>query len=323
MLGRPDPPASGYPTGCGPAPVPTYGGVVPDSTNSHDTTDVPTENVLILSCPDQRGIVATVTALLFEHGANIEESQQFQDPRTAQFFMRIRFSVDIGGPSAQRWRALFAPVGTVYDMDWSIRDAATPYRAVLMVSKFGHCLNDLLFRWRSGALNLDIPAVVSNHPDLEPLVASYGIPFHHVPVTAATKPQAEARLLELVQELDVELVVLARYMQILSDDLCRALQGRVINIHHSFLPSFKGARPYAQARDRGVKLIGATAHYVTGDLDEGPIIEQDVERVDHSRHVEDLVALGQDVERRALARAVRWHAEHRVLLDGHRTIVFR
>jgi formyltetrahydrofolate deformylase len=322
MLGRPDPPASGYPTGCGPAPVPTYGGVVPDSTNSHDTTDVPTENVLILSCPDQRGIVATVTALLFEHGANIEESQQFQDPRTAQFFMRIRFSVDIGGPSAQRWRALFSPVGTAYDMDWSIRDAATPYRAVLMVSKFGHCLNDLLFRWRSGALNLDIPAVVSNHPDLEPLVASYGIPFHHVPITADTKPQAEEALRRIVGEHDVDLVVLARYMQVLSDDLTRDLSGRVINIHHSFLPSFKGAKPYHQAFARGVKRVGATAHYVTADLDEGPIIEQDVVRVDHRMTPDDLVRAGEEVESRVLARAVRWHCESRVLLNGDRTVVF-
>jgi formyltetrahydrofolate deformylase len=208
-------------------------------------------------------------------------------------------------------------------MDWSLDVVGRPVRTLVMGSTAAHCLNDLAFRQRSENLPIDLVAVVSNHTALEPLAQFYGIPFHHVPVTAGTKPQAEARLLELVEELDVELVVLARYMQILSDDLCRALQGRVINIHHSFLPSFKGARPYAQAHDRGVKLIGATAHYVTGDLDEGPIIEQDVERVDHSRHVDDLVALGQDVERRALARAVRWHAEHRVLLDGHRTIVFR
>jgi formyltetrahydrofolate deformylase len=208
-------------------------------------------------------------------------------------------------------------------MDWSLDVAGRPVRTLVMGSTAAHCLNDLAFRQRSEKLPIDIVAVVSNHTALEPLAQFYGIPFHHVPVTSTTKAAAEARLLELVAELDVELVVLARYMQILSDDLCRALAGRVINIHHSFLPSFKGARPYAQAHDRGVKLIGATAHYVTGDLDEGPIIEQDVERVDHTRGVEDLVALGQDVERRALARAVRWHAEHRVLLDGRRTIVFR
>ena len=196
------------------------------------------ENVLILSCPDQRGIVATVTALLFERGANIEESQQFYDERTDRFFMRIRFSAEAGGPSTDGWRELFAPVATTYGMEWSVRDAATPYRAVVMVSRFGHCLNDLLFRWRSGALNLDIPVVVSNHRDLEPLVASYGIPFHHVPVTADTKPAAEARLRVIVREHDIDLVVLARYMQVLSDDLTRDLSGRIINIHHSFLPSF-------------------------------------------------------------------------------------
>jgi len=297
-------------------PAATYGDVVPD------TTDVPTENVLILSCPDQRGIVATVTNLLFEQGANIEESQQFQDPRTNQFFMRIRFSVELGGPTAQRWRELFAPVATAYGMDWAIRDAATPYRTLVMVSRFGHCLNDLLFRWRSGALNMDIPAVVSNHRDLEPLVASYGIPFHHVPVSADTKSEAEESLRRLVGEHDVDLVVLARYMQVLSDDLTRDLSGRVINIHHSFLPSFKGAKPYHQAFARGVKRVGATAHYVTADLDEGPIIEQDVVRVDHRMTPEDLVRAGEEVESRVLARAVRWHCESRVLLNGDRTVVF-
>ena len=287
-----------------------------------DTTAVPTENVLILSCPDRRGIVATVTALLFEHGANIEESQQFLDVRTDQFFMRIRFSVEAGGAAAARWRELFASVATAYGMEWSIRDAATPYRALLMVSRFGHCLNDLLFRWRSGALNMDIPAVVSNHRDLEPLVTSYGIPFHHVPVTAETKPAAEQALRRIVDQHDIDLVVLARYMQVLSDDLTRDLSGRVINIHHSFLPSFKGAKPYHQAFARGVKRVGATAHYVTADLDEGPIIEQDVVRVDHRMTPDDLVRAGEEVESRVLARAVRWHCESRVLLNGDRTVVF-
>ena len=287
-----------------------------------DTAGDPTENVLILSCPDQRGIVATVTALLYEHGANIEESQQFYDERTDRFFMRIRFSVGSGGPPTLGWRELFAPVATTYGMQWSVRDAATPYRAVVMVSRFGHCLNDLLFRWRSGALNLDIPAVVSNHRDLEPLVASYGIPFHHLPVTPQTKPEAEAALRSLVAEHEVDLVVLARYMQVLSDDLTRDLSGRVINIHHSFLPSFKGAKPYHQAYARGVKRVGATAHYVTADLDEGPIIEQDVVRVDHRMTPEDLVRAGEEVESRVLARAVRWHCESRVLLNGDRTVVF-
>ena len=234
----------------------------------------------------------------------------------------MRVQVTAATPRADL-EAAFDPVARRFEMDWSLDVVGRPVRTLVMGSTAAHCLNDLAFRQRSENLPVELVAVVSNHTALRPLAEFYGIPFHHVPVTSATKAQAEARLLELVEELDVELVVLARYMQILSDDLCRALAGRVINIHHSFLPSFKGARPYAQAHDRGVKLIGATAHYVTGDLDEGPIIEQDVERVDHSRHVEDLVALGQDVERRALARAVRWHAEHRVLLDGHRTIVFR
>jgi formyltetrahydrofolate deformylase len=280
----------------------------------------PTHWVLTLSCPDRPGIVHAVAGLLAEHGGNITESQQFGDPLSGLFFMRVQVAASTPRDVLE---AAFAPVAERFSMDWSLDVVGRPVRTLVMGSTAAHCLNDLAFRQRSENLPIDLVAVVSNHTALEPLARFYDIPFHHVPVTAATKPQAEARLLELVEELDVELVVLARYMQILSDDLCRALQGRVINIHHSFLPSFKGARPYAQAHDRGVKLIGATAHYVTGDLDEGPIIEQDVERVDHSRHVDDLVALGQDVERRALARAVRWHAEHRVLLDGHRTIVFR
>ena len=282
----------------------------------------PSEAVLVLSCPDRRGIVAAVSSLLFEHGANIEESQQFDDVRTDQFFMRIRFSVEPGGPDTERWRELFDPVATAYEMVWQLRDVTEPHRALIMVSRFGHCLNDLLFRWRSGALNMDVPAVVSNHRDLEPLVASYGIPFHHVPVTADTKAEAEARLRQIVSEHDVDLVVLARYMQVLSDDLSRDLSGRVINIHHSFLPSFKGAKPYHQAFARGVKLVGATAHYVTADLDEGPIIDQDVVRVDHRMAAEDLVRAGEEVESRVLARAVRWHCESRVLLNVDRTVVF-
>ncbi|KQS99652.1 formyltetrahydrofolate deformylase [Cellulomonas sp. Leaf395] len=280
----------------------------------------PTHLVLTLSCPDRPGIVHAVAGLLAEHGGNITESQQFGDPLSGLFFMRVQVTASTPRDELE---TAFAPVARTFAMDWSLDVVGRPVRTLVMGSTAAHCLNDLAFRQRSENLPIELVAVVSNHTALAPLAEFYGIPFHHVPVTSATKAQAEARLLELVEELDVELVVLARYMQILSDDLCRALAGRVINIHHSFLPSFKGARPYAQAHDRGVKLIGATAHYVTGDLDEGPIIEQDVERVDHSRHVEDLVALGQDVERRALARAVRWHAEHRVLLDGHRTIVFR
>ncbi|HWJ86051.1 MAG TPA: formyltetrahydrofolate deformylase [Cellulomonas sp.] len=276
--------------------------------------------VLTLSCPDRPGIVHAVAGLLAEHGGNITESQQFGDPLSGLFFMRVQVT-----SRAQRSELedALTRLSAEFELTWSLDVSGRPVRTLVMGSTAAHCLNDLAFRQRSENLPIELVAVVSNHTTLEPLAEFYGIPFHHVPVTAATKADAEARLLALVEELDVELVVLARYMQILSDDLCRALSGRVINIHHSFLPSFKGARPYAQAHDRGVKLIGATAHYVTGDLDEGPIIEQDVERVDHSRAVEDLVALGQDVERRALARAVRWHAEHRVLLDGHRTIVFR
>ncbi|ROS31393.1 formyltetrahydrofolate deformylase [Cellulomonas sp. PhB150] len=283
-------------------------------------TDDATHWVLTLSCPDRPGIVHAVAGLLAEHGGNITESQQFGNPLSGLFFMRVQVTASVGRPVLE---AALEGLTKEFGLTWSLDVAGRPVRTLVMGSTAAHCLNDLAFRQRSENLPVELVAVVSNHTALEPLADFYGIPFHHVPVTTATKADAEARLLALVEELDVELVVLARYMQILSDDLCRALSGRVINIHHSFLPSFKGARPYAQAHERGVKLIGATAHYVTGDLDEGPIIEQDVERVDHSRSVENLVALGQDVERRALARAVRWHAEHRVLLDGHRTIVFR
>ena len=226
-------------------------------------------------------------------------------------------------PYMQPAQEEFAPVAETFEMRFEIRHAAAPYRTIIMVSKDLHCLNDLLFRASTGSLGIEVAAVVSNHRDAEPMAASYGVPFHHVPVTAETKPQAEERLLELVGELDVHLVVLARYMQILSDALCRELAGHAINIHHSFLPSFKGAKPYHQAFDRGVKLVGATAHYVTGDLDEGPIIEQDVIRVDHGYTQAQLVSAGRDVETQVLARAVRWHAESRVLLNGHRTVVFR
>ncbi|WP_142161098.1 formyltetrahydrofolate deformylase [Cellulomonas sp. SLBN-39] len=287
---------------------------------SHTSEATTTHWVLTLTCPDQPGIVAAVAGLLAEHGGNITESQQFGDPQSGLFVMRVQVT---SSASAAELGAALDALSPRFDLQWSLDVVGRPVRTLVMVSTAAHCLNDLAFRQRSENLPVDLVAVVSNHEVLAPLAQFYDIPFHHVPVSAATKADAEARLLALVEELDVELLVLARYMQILSDDLCRALEGRVINIHHSFLPSFKGARPYAQAYERGVKLIGATAHYVTGDLDEGPIIEQDVERVDHAQSVEDLVALGQDVERRALARAVRWHAEHRVLLDGHRTIVFR
>ena len=276
--------------------------------------------VLTLSCPDGPGIVHAVAGLLAEHGGNITESQQFGDPDTHLFFMRVQVE---SAASREELASALEALAADFDMTWTLDVVGRPVRTLILVSTAAHCLNDLLFRQRSENLPIDIVAVAGNHRDLEPLTEFYGKTFHHIPVTKDTKAEAEARLLALVRELDVELVVLARYMQVLSDDLCRELEGKVINIHHSFLPSFKGAKPYHQAHDRGVKLIGATSHYVTGDLDEGPIIEQDVERVDHSRHVGELVAQGQDVERRVLARAVRWHAEHRVLLNGHRTVIFR
>ncbi|MEV6249319.1 formyltetrahydrofolate deformylase [Streptomyces sp. NPDC051742] len=277
--------------------------------------------VLTLSCPDKQGIVHAVSSYLFITGCNIEDSQQFGDRDTGLFFMRVHFSAE-APVNVDKLRASFAAVGDSYAMDWHINRADERMRVVLMVSKFGHCLNDLLFRSRIGALPVEIVAVVSNHTDFEELVGSYGIPFRHIPVTKDTKSAAEAELLELVRSEDVELVVLARYMQVLSDDLCKQLSGRIINIHHSFLPSFKGAKPYHQAHTRGVKLIGATAHYVTADLDEGPIIEQEVERVGHEVTPDQLVAVGRDVECQALARAVKWHAERRILLNGRRTVVF-
>ena len=278
--------------------------------------------VLILSCPDRPGIVHAVSGFLVERGANIVESQQFGDRLTDRFFMRIAFVVDTP-ENADVLRAAFGVVAEQYAMEFELWAATAPYRTLIMVSKHLHCLNDLLFRASTGALQIEIPAVVSNHPDAGGLVRSYGLDFHHLPVTPSTKADAEARLLELVDSTGTHLVVLARYMQVLSDDLCRRLSGRVINIHHSFLPSFKGARPYHQAFDRGVKLVGATAHYVTGDLDEGPIIEQDVLRVDHGYDQDQLVAAGRDVEAQVLSRAVRWHAQSRVLLNGERTVVFR
>ncbi|MFD5146224.1 formyltetrahydrofolate deformylase [Streptomyces sp. NPDC058401] len=277
--------------------------------------------VLTLSCPDKQGIVHAVSSYLFMTGCNIEDSQQFGDRDTGLFFMRVHFAAD-APVTVEKLRASFAAIGDSFRMDWQIHRSDERMRIVLMVSKFGHCLNDLLFRHRIGALPVDIAAVVSNHTDFEELVGSYGVPFVHIPVTKDTKAAAEAQLLELVRAEQVDLVVLARYMQVLSDTLCKEMSGRIINIHHSFLPSFKGAKPYHQAHARGVKLIGATAHYVTADLDEGPIIEQEVERVGHEVTPDQLVAIGRDVECQALARAVKWHSEHRVLLNGTRTVVF-
>ncbi|MFI5619518.1 formyltetrahydrofolate deformylase [Streptomyces sp. NPDC051567] len=277
--------------------------------------------ILTLSCPDKQGIVHAVSSYLFMTGCNIEDSRQFGDHDTGLFFMRVHFSAQ-APVTVEKLRASFAAIGDSFRMDWQIHRADERMRIVLMVSKFGHCLNDLLFRSRIGALPVEIAAVVSNHTDFEALAGSYGVPFVHIPVTRETKAAAEARLLEFVRAENVELVVLARYMQVLSDTLCKELSGRIINIHHSFLPSFKGAKPYHQAHTRGVKLIGATAHYVTADLDEGPIIEQEVERVGHEVTPDQLVAVGRDVECQALARAVKWHSEHRVLLNGTRTVVF-
>ncbi len=277
--------------------------------------------VLTLSCKDRPGIVHAVSGFLFERGGNIEEAAQYNDHDTGLFFMRVQFVCQ--QLTQGDLRAQLNQFAQPFQMGWSLHPLSAPMRTVLMVSKEGHCLNDLLFRWKSGLLPLDIRAIVSNHRDFYQLAASYNVPFHHVPVTAETKAAAEARQYDIIQDEKAELVVLARYMQILSDDLCRKLAGRAINIHHSFLPSFKGAKPYYQAHDRGVKLIGATAHYVTADLDEGPIIEQDVARVDHTQTVEDLTAIGRDTESQVLARAVKWHGEHRVLLNGHKTVVFR
>jgi formyltetrahydrofolate deformylase len=277
--------------------------------------------ILTLICPDRTGIVHAVSGFLLERGGNIEEAAQCNDHDTGLFFMRVRFACD--QVSEADLRSQLAPFATQFAMQLKLHAANTPMRTVLLVSKEGHCLNDLLFRWKSGMLPLDIRAIISNHREFYQLAASYNVPFHHIPVTAATKAQGEAKQLEIIEAEGAELVVLARYMQILSNDLCRALQGRAINIHHSFLPSFKGAKPYYQAHDRGVKLIGATAHYVTADLDEGPIIEQDVARCAHHDSVEDLTARGKDTESQVLARAVKWHSEHRVLLNGHKTVVFK
>ncbi|VCU71912.1 Formyltetrahydrofolate deformylase [Pigmentiphaga humi] len=276
--------------------------------------------ILTLSCPDRIGLVHAVSGFLAERGGNIEEAAQFNDCAEDLFFMRVRFSCDTC--EMEDLQAQFASFNEPFKMDWALHRADVRVRTAIMVSKEGHCLNDLLFRAKTGLLAIDVCAIISNHRDFYQLAASYDIPFHHIPVTAQTKAHAEARQWEIVESERAELVVLARYMQVLSDEMCRKLSGRAINIHHSFLPSFKGARPYRQAHERGVKLIGATAHYVTADLDEGPIIEQDVARVDHSKTVGDLTAIGRDTESRVLARAVKFHSERRVLLDRNKTIVF-
>jgi len=277
--------------------------------------------ILTISCPDTVGIVAAVSGFLASRGLFITESAHYGDTLTGRFFMRTVFLDDPAG--LPKLRAEFAEVGRRFDMDWRIADPGIKPRLLLMVSKFDHCLNDLLYRYRTGTLAVEIPAVVSNHPDLQRIVEWHGIPFHHLPVTKETRREQEGRVLEMVERLNIDLVVLARYMQVLSSEMCTALSWRCINIHHSFLPSFKGAKPYHQAHARGVKIIGATAHYVTADLDEGPIIEQAVQRVDHTHTPEDFVALGRDIENVVLARAVQYHVENRVLPAGARCVVFR
>ncbi|MBS2962506.1 formyltetrahydrofolate deformylase [Actinocrinis puniceicyclus] len=282
----------------------------------------PREYVLTLSCPDQRGIVHAVSSFLLVTGCTIVDSQQYGDPDTKLFFMRVHFAAQVEGVDLISLNGGFTATAAAFHMAWQIHDVTVRMPTLILVSRFGHCLNDLLFRNSIGALPIEIPAVVSNHTDFKSLVESYRIPFVHLPVTRENKPEQEARLLRLAEEHAVELVVLARYMQVLSEAVCKELEGRIINIHHSFLPSFKGAKPYHQAHARGVKLIGATAHYVTPDLDEGPIIEQDVARVGHGLTPDQLVAVGRDVECRVLSRAVAWHSEHRVLINGRRTVVF-
>ena len=287
--------------------------------------------VLTLACPDAKGIVHAVSGLLYQAGCNIIDSQQFGDldgdDATGLFFMRVHFQAPPQLASAGTLDALFQHTGQQFGMDVQFHALAKRPRVLLMVSQHGHCLNDLLFRWKSGSLPVDVAGIVSNHAAFADLADSYAIPFHHLPLkggsSAETKRTQELQVQALMEQQRIDLVVLARYMQILSSDFCHALAGRAINIHHSFLPSFKGARPYFQAHARGVKLIGATAHYVTADLDEGPIIEQDVQRVDHTLSAEDFTAVGRDIECMVLARAVRWHVEHRVLVNGHKCVVFR
>jgi formyltetrahydrofolate deformylase len=283
--------------------------------------------ILTLSCPDRHGIVHAVTGFLAEHNFNIVDSSQFGDPTSKRFFMRVHFGTNGVTESAEKvdvaqLRSSFESTAKELSMDFELNPASQKPRVLIMVSKIGHCLNDLLFRQSTSQLGIEIPLIVSNHPDFEPLAASYKIPFHHLPVTAATKQEQEGRILELVKEHNIDLIVLARYMQVLSPTICTAMSGKIINIHHSFLPSFKGAKPYHQAYDRGVKIIGATAHFVTSDLDEGPIIEQNVVRVNHGLSPKELTSEGSNVESNVLATAVKLVTQRRVLLNGHKTVVF-
>ena len=282
--------------------------------------------ILKIACPDRPGIVHAVSQFLLAQTANILDSAQFSDTFTHRFFMRVHFAKTSQDLNLDHLQTAFKDIGTSFAMEWELFDAASKHRVLIMVSKLGHCLNDLLFRTHSGYLPIEIAGIVSNHHDFAPLAKSYNIPFHYMPLSSATdvrREEQEDQLLKLIDDEKIDLVVLARYMQILSTKVCKKLSGRAINIHHSFLPSFKGAKPYWQAHQRGVKLIGATAHYVTTELDEGPIIEQGVERVNHSMNPDELAAVGRDVECMALSRAVRWHAEHRILLNGKSTVVFQ
>lgn len=285
-----------------------------------DNRRVTREFVLTLSCPDQVGVVHAVAGFLVDHGGNISDSQQFSDPGSSRFFMRVQFHADT---TVATLRAVFPAVAVPFDMDWQLHDLAIKPRVLLLASKQGHCLNDLLYRFGSGALRGELAAVASNHTDCAVLTEAAGVPFHHLPVTSDTRAAQEQRLLDLITAADIDVVVLARYMQVLTDGFCAELPGRIINIHHSFLPSFKGAKPYHQAYERGVKLIGATAHFVTADLDEGPIIEQETVRVDHAMAPSQLITVGRDLESTVLARALSWHLDHRVLLNDTRTVVFK
>ncbi|TWI35233.1 formyltetrahydrofolate deformylase [Paracoccus sulfuroxidans] len=280
-----------------------------------------TSFALRVACPSIRGVTADIAGFLASHGCNIGDSAQFDDADTGRYFMRVSFRSE-EGRTLEDLRAAFLPLAEQYRMEHEIFDETVKRKVVLMVSRFGHCLNDLLYRWRIGALPIDIVAVISNHLDYQKVVVNHDIPFHHINVTRENKPEAEAKQMRIVEESGAELVVLARYMQVLSDEMCQKMSGRIINIHHSFLPSFKGANPYKQAFQRGVKLIGATSHYVTADLDEGPIIEQDTVRVTHAQSAEDYVSMGRDVESQVLARAIHAHAHGRVFINGNKTIVF-
>ncbi len=280
-----------------------------------------TNFVLTVTCKSTRGIVAALSGFLAEKGCNIVDSSQFDDLGTGRFFMRVGFISEEGAKRDDLMAGLM-PISQKFGMKVALHDQSERMKVLLMVSRFGHCLNDLLYRWRIGALPIDIVGVVSNHFDYQKVVVNHDIPFHHIPVTKENKPQAEARIMDIAESTGTELIVLARYMQVLSDRMCETMSGKIINIHHSFLPSFKGANPYKQAYQRGVKLIGATAHYVTADLDEGPIIEQDIVRITHAQSAEDYVSLGRDVEAQVLARAIHAHIHHRTFINGNRTVVF-